>query len=99
MDIKELTEIIEKYNLSIRYIPKESRETHEIRHFKEGDEIIEQYGRKFCTRVKINKNGGKYMVKEVNDTSSMVQWNTDKNNLADTLEESIQLFLKKKEGK
>jgi hypothetical protein len=97
MDIKEITEIIEKYNLSIRYIPKESRETNELRHFKEGDEIVKMYGREFCTRVKKNENGGKYMVKEVNNNFSGVQWNTKKDNLADTLEDSIKLFLVLKE--
>jgi len=37
---------------------------------------------------------GKFMVKQVNHNNTMVKWNIKTDNTADTLEESIKLFLK-----
>jgi hypothetical protein len=94
-----ILEIIEKYNLSIRKIPNVVCEINDIRHLRPGDEIIETArGIKRCKRYKVPKNSGKYMVKEVNNNDSTVMWNSNIDNLADTLEESIKLFLAKKEN-
>ena len=87
--------VIEQYNLSIRRIPNKVCEIHDIRHYQAGDEIIENNGRKFCRRYKIPKNAGKYMCKQVNDIGSIVRWNLKTDNLSDTLQESINLFLEK----
>ena len=112
----DIITIIEKYNLSTRRIPNILTETYEIRHYKEGDEIVTltvdkvapelkasfaknfPEGRKFCRRYKVPKNAGKYMVKPVDNNMSTVQWNVKTDNLADTLEESILLFLSKIEN-
>ena len=88
-----IIEMIEKYNLAIRRIPNNYTETYDIRHFKDGDIIIEKFGRKFVQRTIIPNNAGKYMVKQVNNNMSTVTWNVHKDNLADTLEDSINLFL------
>lgn len=108
-----IVEIIEKYNLSIRRIPDILTETNDIRHYREGDEIViltvdkvapkfkksfaERFpeGRKFCRRYKVPENAGKYMVKRVDNNFSAVSWDARKDNLADTLEGSIELFLAK----
>lgn len=87
--------MIEKYNLSVRRIPNIVSETLDIRHFKDGDEIlVSPNGRKFCRRYRVPENAGMYMVQSVNNTSSGVIWSKD-DNLADTLEKSIELFLSK----
>ena len=112
-----ILEIIEKYNLSILRVPDKVTETYDIRHYKDGDEIITMTidkvapefknsfvknfpdGRQFCRRYSVPKNAGKYMVKSVNDTGSIVKWNANTDNLADTLENSIKLFLSKNSSK
>lgn len=95
VDVNDLSiiQVIEKYNLSVRRIPDSVTEVNEIRHRKEGDEVITQYGRQFCRRTRIPEHAGWYMVKPINDTGSMVRWDAKKDNLAETLEGSIELFL------
>ena len=39
---------------------------------------------------------GKFMVKQVNHNTTMVKWNIKTDNCADSLEESIKLFLRSK---
>lgn len=51
-------------------------------------------GRTLIVETKVPKNAGYWMCKQVKHTSSTVRWNTKKDNLAPTLEESINLFLK-----
>ena len=89
----DIIKMIEKYNLSIRRIPDEIVEVNEFRHYKPGDEVFEQYGRKFVRRSYKPKNAGYYMCKSVNNNMSTIQWNSNKDNLSDTLEGSIQKFL------
>lgn len=97
--IMDIVAMIEKYNLSVRRIPNIVSETLDIRHFKDGDEIlVSPNGRKFCRRYKVPANAGKYMVKPVDNNMSTVQWNVKTDNLANTLEESILLFLSKIEN-
>lgn len=82
-----------KHNLSVRRIPDKIRETFDIAYFKEGDEITHYKGRKFCSRYKIPTHAGWFLCKPVNNTYSGVDWSFKKDNLAPSLEESIQLFL------
>lgn len=53
-------------------------------------------GRKFCRRIRIPQNPGYWMCQKITGTSSMIQWSTKKDNLAPTLQESIQLYLQNK---
>lgn len=92
MDIQAL---IEKHNLSIRRIPMEVQSLWSAHNVKEGDEIVEVNGRQFVRTVKIPDHAGWYMVKQVNNTDSMVRWSYKTDNLAPTLQESIELFLSK----
>ena len=51
-------------------------------------------GRKFAVRKSYPKFGGQWMCKQVGNINSSVPWNSKKDNLAPTLNESINLFLK-----
>lgn len=92
MKYSELIEVIAKYNLSIRRIPDKVESTFAARSYKEGDTFSEN--KRFVTRVKIPKNAGKWLVKQVNNSDSMVTWRLE-DCLADTLEDSIRLVLNK----
>jgi hypothetical protein len=92
----DVVAMIEKYNLSVRRIPNIVSEICDIQHYRDGDEIlISPKGRRFCRRYRVPENAGKYMVQVVNNAFSQVQWNSKIDNLADTLEKSIELFLSK----
>jgi hypothetical protein len=93
----DIVAMIEKHNLSVRRIPNKVSEVLDIRHFKEGDDLlVSSNGRKFCRRYRVPENAGKYMVKSVGNTFLSFDWNNDdKKTLADTLEKSIELFLSK----
>ena len=54
--------------------------------------------RKYAQRVKIPKNAGHWMCQQVRNTSSNVTWDSKEDNLAPTLNESVELFLKSLEG-
>lgn len=118
-------EIIKKYGLSIRQIPKEVVSLYSMLHRKEGNEIVyhdidmsnrkyELYKKKLINRqdfifdderqraqrmftkeVRIPKNPGFWMCKQVNSTNGSVTWNKKEDNLAPTLEDSVKLFLSK----
>jgi len=45
--------------------------------------------RKFCRRVKVPKDAGKWMVKEVHNTSTSVRWDSRTDIPFDTLEEAV----------
>lgn len=47
----------------------------------------------FIRVFKYPENGGKWMTKIVNDSGSIVRWNIETDNLADTLEQSVKLCL------
>lgn len=92
----DIYKIIEKYNLAIRRIPDKVCDIYSIQHLQEGDEIIElTNGVKRCKRYYAPKNAGKYMVKSINNNMSTVTWNPNSDNLSDTLDGSINLFLAK----
>lgn len=96
----DIAKVIAQYNLSVRYIPLVTYGLHEMRYHKEGNEIIiTENGRKLTKETIIPKNAGKYMIKQVNNTILTVQWNSHDDNLSDTLEGSISLFLSKIENK
>lgn len=102
MNNDDLINTIVEYGLSIRQIPYSVSSCYEIRHFKEGDKIIERtvrtqdgfVKRQYCVRTNIPKNAGYWMCRQVKSTNSQVQWDSRIDNLAPTLEESVQLFLK-----
>jgi hypothetical protein len=48
-----------------------------------------------CEHKKIPQHPGYWMCKRVNNTRSRVEWNDKTDNLAPTLEESINLYLRK----
>lgn len=90
---KDYLQLIEEHGLSIRRIPFVVEERYAYRHFDsfrmnpkyssvemEGDKVV-------CKRVP--ENAGWWMSKRVNNTSSMVRWSSDTDNLAPTLRESI----------
>jgi hypothetical protein len=91
----DLIKIIKEHNLSIRRFPDKDVSVHEMRHFKEGDEIIEWGPRKIkmCRHTTIPKHAGWYMVQQINNTGNIVFWKDSIDTLAPTLEESINLFL------
>jgi len=91
----DIFDTIEKHNLSIRRIPNEAISIFSDRHYKAGDEYIMRHGHRFVRRVAIPEHAGMYMVKQVNHTMADVHWNKDKDNLAPTLQESVQLYLRK----
>lgn len=97
MDYKDLIKLIEKYNLAIRRIPDKIINLYDMRHYKDGDELYlsDITGKQYVQRVRIPKYAGWYLVKEVNSTGSIVKWDIKKDNLAETLEESINLFISK----
>ena len=97
MNLQDLVALIEKHNLSIRRIPMAVHSLYEARHFKPGDEIIfmEKYGRDMCRHTTVPVHAGKWMCRSVSNTSSSVVWNIKTDNLADTLEQSIEMFLVK----
>lgn len=88
-----LSQIIEEHNLSIRRLPDKVISRYDIRHFKEGDEVVEINGRKFAKRTTIPEHAGWYLVKQINNTMTTVHWSFKTDFLAKTLEESIELFL------
>lgn len=91
-DVEVLATIVQ-YGLSIRQIPLKVVSTYHIRHYKEGDEIVEIKGVEYCRRTRIPANPGYWMCKQVRNTSSMVSWDIKTDNLAPTLSESVALFL------
>ena len=95
-------EVIKKYGLSVRRIPESVYDVYEISHYKDGDEIVERktarsgggfYMRKMCKRTIIPDNAGHWMCKQVENTDSRTLWSIKTDNLAPTLEESVQKFL------
>ena len=52
-------------------------------------------GKPIRIEVRIPKHAGMFMCKSVFNTDSMVRWNLKTDNLADTLEGSIEKFLKR----
>jgi hypothetical protein len=100
MEKTNILEVIDEYGLAIRRLPRLVIGTYEMRYYQEGDEVVRaKNGRCYTRRITVPKNAGMYMVKEVNNTSSTVSWDTKKDNLAKTLEESVELFLKNKRRK
>lgn len=91
----DIISIITEHNLSIRRIPNIIPETYDIRHIKEGDEIITIGTRRFCRRYRTPTHAGWFLCKPVNDTMAAVSWKFETDNLAPTLEQSIQMFLDK----
>lgn len=91
-------DLILKYGISIRQIPEKVFEIYDIRHLKEGDEIVEQYGRNFCKRTIIPKHAGYWMSQICRHTSSTICWRSVEHNLAATLEESVTLCVAKITG-
>jgi len=119
----DMIQIIEKYGLSIRQIPKETRALYDMRHHKEGNKIVyssldmehinyipfkkkrgddsglifddanQTIKRRYTEVLTVPNKAGYWMCKQVKSTSSSVQWNIKKDNLASTLEKSLQLFL------
>lgn len=57
------------------------------------DDDTKTIKRALTKETTIPKNAGYWMCKQVNNTSSQVSWNIKTDNLAPTLEESVQLFL------
>lgn len=55
----------------------------------EGEKVI----RRYVKVVKIPKNAGYWMCKKVSSTSSKVEWSSKTDNLAPTLEKSVEKFL------
>jgi len=51
--------------------------------------------RPFCKRTTVPKHAGYWMCQIVNNTSSQVQWDFKRDNLAPTLPESVKLYLDK----
>ena len=101
-DLKNLTtlELIEHYGLSVRQVPHRVKETFDVRHFKEGDEletITYPSGntRTFVVRYKYPEFGGYWMTKKVGHTGSQVSWDMKTDNLAPTLSESVFLAVSK----
>jgi hypothetical protein len=95
MENYDLIKLIDKYDLSIRRIPDEIVSLYDTRHATDDDEIVEHNGRKFVKKVRIPEHPGWYMVKSVSNTDSLVRWNMKTDNLSDSLEGSINLFLSK----
>lgn len=58
------------------------------------DDVRQIIYRKYACETKIPQYAGYWMCKQVNDTSSKVQWIMQNSNLAPTLNESVELFLK-----
>lgn len=94
MTAQEILEIIEKYNLMVRRFPDKEIGLHEMRHHKEGNEIVTDGTRQFTREITIPKLAGYWMVQQSRNCLSNVAWNIITDHLAPTLEESIQLFLK-----
>ncbi len=94
---KDILDCIDKNNLSVRRIPNRIVNLWTFTKRYEGDVFVFRNNREFREEVKIPERGGWYMVQEVNDTNSMVRWNYKRDNLAPTLSESIELYLKNKE--
>lgn len=53
----------------------------------------EKVFRRFIRVVKIPNNAGHWMCKQVSNTSSRVEWSSKTDNLAPTLEKSVEKFL------
>lgn len=85
--------IIKEYGLSVRQIPEMTVSRYEMRHFKEGDEIINVKGKDYCLRYRKPLNPGYWMCKQVQTTDSTVNWNIKTDNLAPSLELSVKLFI------
>lgn len=110
MNDTDILKAIDKYNLSVRRIPDAVYRKMDFRYYEEGDDTelltVDQVtykesfarnypnGRRFCIKKNIPDNAGKYMCKPVGNTDSRVKWNLKTDNLADTLAESVALFLK-----
>jgi len=90
------------HGLSIRQIPLVKRWCMDIRHAQPGDETFERthkvgsktVTRQYCRKTKIPANAGYWMCKVVDDTGSLVRWSIKTDNLAPTLRESVELYLK-----
>lgn len=86
-----------KHGLAIRRMPLSvTTDDLSTKTLKEGDEIIftcgDWYRVKRTTITK--KHGGWWMCKPFEDTSKTINWFKETDNLAPTLEESVELFLK-----
>jgi len=88
----ETISAIVKYGLAVREIPLELFGVHEVRHYQEGDELIERYGRTMVRRRRVPKNAGHWMCQQVQNTNEHTSWK-GLPNLAPTLHESIGKFL------
>lgn len=80
-----------RFGLSVRQIPLEVVGIHEIRHRREGDEIVTRYGREMIRRVRVPEHAGWWMCQQVRHTSSTVTWKASQHHLAPTLDESVAL--------
>lgn len=118
-----MLDTIIEYGLMIRQIPLKIRHTMEMRHHKEGNEIVENkypsplsaikrlrlnpedyrvdgdvIYRRFTRYYTIPKHAGWWMCQPSVDTMCRVEWQYKECNLAPTLEESILLYVNKKEA-
>ncbi len=101
----ETLELIKAYGLSVRQIPLKIVSVYAMRHFKVGDTIVrrrvkdkvngtwEWVEKDYCERTEIPKYAGYWMCQQSVNTSSRVQWSLEYDNLAPTLEESVNLFI------
>ena len=98
MTPEQILEAIEKHNLSVRRVPNAVYGTYEMRHHKEGNEIIEIKGRQFTKETTIPKHAGWYMVQPIKNIWSTVHWSFKTCFPAPTLAGSIEFFLEAKDG-
>lgn len=90
---KEGNEIIEVVLDTVKYPYEFLKKLHGGKDNFIFDEENQTVKRLYTRESKIPKNAGWWMCKQVNNTSSNVAWNMSKDNLAPTLEKSIELFL------
>lgn len=87
-------EIPEKTQALVRREMERLKEPAETANYVE-DPVTGKIRRRFAKKARIPKNAGYWMCKVSNHTSSTEHWDKKVDNLAPTLEKSIELFLSK----
>jgi hypothetical protein len=94
MIIQDLENIMERYSIAIRRIPNVNIGVYEMRHYKDGDEIVIRNGKEYAKRTVINKTGGDYLVVPMNTTNSSPSWANSFR--GKSIEEAVNKFLASK---
>lgn len=83
--------VYETLDNHINYIPFKKK--HEHREDLIFDDETETIKRAYTQKITIPSDAGYWMCKQVKNTDSIIRWNKKTDNLAPTLEESINKFL------